>query len=201
MLPNDFAFYEKQLENHILEVICDHERIKAFHLCKPTRENCMSTYITIGPYAITLTGDLTPGHHGNVSTVGYGLNWFAGHLDPGYLLQKFDLEKSWQPDKSMEYFMSETEEFHLIDCYDEEEGRFRFLDAEHWRNREDFETEAEYHEAMETVFGSDIFSDMVFGWYKDAEVGWLVAIQRAFAREYKKLELDPHGPKLAISRD
>ena len=94
----------ESLKDHTLEKIADvpcegdlykpESRIVAYRLQPPKKTRCMSTLLTFTPEGIVLQGDLTPGHHGMVSAIGYGLDWFAGPLGESYLCGKF-LQETW----------------------------------------------------------------------------------------------------------
>lgn len=210
MSDSEYAFYHERLKDHVLEVICDHEKVKCFRLCPPDRSNCMSTYITFNPYGIMLNGDLTPGTKGNVSSCGYGVGWFSGHLSVGYLLEKFDLEKRWDSKEATEYFRRIISRDVLMDMYGDEEevdGFIKILEEEYdnslgyqdgkWQS--EFETPEDYYDAMRTVFGDAWWDGYERQWYAEHEVGYLTAIQTAFAREYNKME-GVDDPEMVINR-
>lgn len=93
---------DNALKDHTLEQVLDTPNFKAFYLRPPGGGRMMSTLIVFTPEGIVLMGDLTPGHHGNVSALGYGLSWFAGDLSGSYLCEKF-LQKSWHAELAKEW--------------------------------------------------------------------------------------------------
>lgn len=82
------------LKDHVLEQVLDTEKFRAFYLKKPGGGRMMSTLIMFTPEGIVITGDLCPGQRGVISTLGYGLDWFAGKLSEDYLCQKF-FQQGW----------------------------------------------------------------------------------------------------------
>ena len=206
-MNDDYSFYHDRLKNHILEVICDHERVKCFRLCEEIGKNCMSTFITFNPYSIMLNGDLTPGQNGNVSACGYGIEWFAKDLGVSYLTGKFALKESWDSGKSTEEFRRITSEKNLMECFGDEEvaemmAKAAQAEHDHLWCGDSFESEKSYHEALEAVFDDGWWECASLAWYNEGEVGWLTAIQTAFAREYNKMKESeaPKGPDLVIDR-
>ncbi len=85
------------LDTNILEQVLDTEKFTAFYMKRPGGGRIMSTLIMFTPEGITVSGDLSPGHHGVISVFGYGLGWFSGRLSEDYLCEKF-LDLGWHAD-------------------------------------------------------------------------------------------------------
>lgn len=91
------AHMRESLKDHYLEQILDTDRFKAFYMRREKGSRVMSTLFIFHPEGISICGDLVPGHHGDSSALGYGINWFAGVLSEGYLCSKFLLQ-GWHAD-------------------------------------------------------------------------------------------------------
>lgn len=87
-------------KDHVLEEIPSGERIKTFYLKIP-KTRMGSCLILFTPEGIAIMGDMTPGRAA-VSTLGYGLDWFASELGWDYLCSKF-LEKEWVAEYAIDY--------------------------------------------------------------------------------------------------
>lgn len=87
------VIYRDMLKNHFLEEVLDSPKFQAFYLKEPGLGRMQSTLILFTPEGIIITGDLCPGNDprnsGVTSSLGYGINWFAGKLSPCYLCEKF----------------------------------------------------------------------------------------------------------------
>jgi hypothetical protein len=77
-----------EMLEHELTVIVDAEKVECYRCGKPDT-GIYAFYVTFTPAGICIQGDITPERHGSVSAGGYGVDWFSGHLSPGYLCEKF----------------------------------------------------------------------------------------------------------------
>lgn len=91
----------ESLKGHFLEMVLDTEKFKAFYMREKPNSRMMSTLFIFHPEGITIAGDLTPALHGNCSTIGYGLDWFASKLSETYLCEKF-LTQGWHAELAEE---------------------------------------------------------------------------------------------------
>lgn len=170
------------LKAHILEPLETGEKVQAFYLKKPGQGRAMSTLILFTPEGIVLQGDLTPGQNGNVSTIGYGLNWFRGELCGSYLCEKF-LTKCYVPelvtDKLLAEILRQRREGELDqekarECWDEVECEFEF----------DFSNPSDTYKFWTEELGNDDGDGCPGFGYRPGEAGWLCAIQERFAELY-----------------
>jgi hypothetical protein len=173
------AMYLKELADHQLTVICDHEKVKCYRMGKPGT-GIMSTYITSTPCGIVLQGDFTPQRNGSTSTRGYDLDWFAGASSTGYLAEKF-LEQR---------FIKELAEAALKDA-----SRWSDCDEEQQRRIMEMADEIGDHDIDLMSWLYDEFVDMGFdtesipGYgYEPREIAALGAIQKTFSRLYWNAE-------------
>jgi hypothetical protein len=74
--------FRRQLDRHVLEIVQEGPTVSAYYLKEPGKGRMMSTLIVFTPEGIALMGDLTPEQNGSVSALGYGRDWFSGHLSP-----------------------------------------------------------------------------------------------------------------------
>lgn len=91
----------RSIEGHVLEQALDANGFKAFYLRKPEGGRMMSTLLVFTPEGIVITGDVRPTREGNASSLGYGVDWFAGALGEDYLCSKF-LKKGWHAELAAE---------------------------------------------------------------------------------------------------
>ncbi len=179
---------EESLKGHTLEQVLDTEKFQAFYMKRPGGGRCMSTLITFTPEGIVIQGDLTPGHHGNVSCLGYGLGWFRGRLSGSYLAEKF-LEQNWYPEVAvadLQLFLKGiadgSQEAKLGDVEKIQELISRCCDG-------DLHVEG-FRDAWEEIY-EDWVWDSCFGWgYKPSEHSWLCVIQQRFAALYNAANAD-----------
>lgn len=170
----------EEMKEHALVIVEEGPNIRAYYMKKPGTR-IMSTLITFTPEGIVLQGDLTPEHHGSVSAIGYGRDWFAGQLSPSYLCEKFldnkwsselaverlrDPESSWRDEEADPATISRLDELACeVECGQATQGDIYDV----WLEL-DFET-----------------ADGVPGWgYDPQEAVVLVTIQRKFAELWAK---------------
>ena len=142
-----------------------------------------STLLMEAAGQITIAGDLCPGRNGVVSTLGYGLDWFARQLGGSYLAEKF-LSKRWVPALAARWVtevLAGTDEAFV--------GHHNYAET-HREALEDLGGEDNIREMGEVAFyealseiDSDIMDDEPPGWdYEPTELRCLVAIQARFAK-------------------
>lgn len=179
------AHYMEMLENHQLSLIAEGDGFYSFYLKNPSEGRMCSCLITFSPEGITITGDLTPERNGTCSVYAKGLGWFSGTLSPGYLAEKFLVEKftteeairelkdntHWLRDP--EYHSFENEERELPKLIEDLEQLIYFLDG----------SGKPEHEIYEFFCDHDICtSDGIPGWnYLPREICLLSAIQTKFS--------------------
>jgi hypothetical protein len=172
----------EELKDHILVPLESGPHVKAFYLKRPNEGRMMSTLILFTPEGIVIQGDLAPSRNGNISNMGYGLNWFRGELGGEYLCEKF-LERKF------------------VSQYASEEIRREIL-------RQRYEREIDFEKARDLWDIADMpddFTGPVIAydfWTQDLsqegsdcpgygfeprEAGWLCAIQQKFAELYQAM--------------
>ena len=177
---------KESLKNHVLVPLLHSNvgEVRGFYLKPPGRTRMMSTLILFSPEGIVLQGDLTPSHHGDVSSYGYGAQWFGGRLSEDYLCEKF-LQKEFVPEKAYATFkeriLSRRREG---DQYMTKEKAREAYDAneEHGPGYEAWDSR-EFYDCFCGEFGFDYDGDG-YG-YNLAAAGWLCAIQQKFAELYQ----------------
>lgn len=102
MSDDKYSMYCDQLKEAKLELVEDGQAVKTFLLRQKPDSMMMSAYIFFTPAGIVITGDLRVTGHGVIAP-GYGLSWFADHLDPRYLAEKF-LKERWDPETARNNF-------------------------------------------------------------------------------------------------
>lgn len=91
------------LSKHVLTEIQSGGPISAYQLHRPEYGRMESCLILETPEGIVIMGDFCPNrNHGCTSDYKYSLDWFAGELGIGYLLEKFGLEEKYQPELAAE---------------------------------------------------------------------------------------------------
>jgi len=169
------------MERLYLKEVVDTERIQSFYMRQPsTRIYCV--LITFTPEGIVIQGDLTIGHNGTVSTIGYGLSWFKGRLSGDYLCEKF-LPMSWNHDRvesDITYYAADESE----DLRDETDAEMPWNSLLAWweENGEYSGEESLYQKMME--LGLETVDGVPGRGYKSADAGWLCAVQQRFAELY-----------------
>jgi hypothetical protein len=173
---------KESLKDHVLVPVLPHKGAWAsFYLRKPGEGRMMSCLITFTPEGIVIQGDLTPGRNGNVSVLGYGLDWFAGQLSEDYLCEKF-LERRFSRERTVQAIKETILE-------KRRQGDIGRLDARLFWNelRDDPEAGEEglYNFISERLDGDgeDMRQD-----YNKGEAGWLCAIQQRFSALYHAQE-------------
>ena len=175
----------ESLKDLILEQVLDTEKFKAFYMKRPGGGRVMSTLIMFTPEGIVIQGDLTPGFHGNVSCLGYGLGWFRDQLSEDYLAEKF-LQRDWYAEVAtadLRWILKQIADEHEtakpgdVEKIQELVSRCEDGDLDVESFREAWE---EIHEEWETLPGCG---------YNPKEHAWLCAIQQKFAELYNAKEL------------
>lgn len=167
------------------------EDCKIFRLGLPGTIN-MSCYISFTPAGITISGDISPTMNGTTSTRGYGINWFASQLSPGYLAEKF-LHQRFIPELAVEALNDPNGwiQEYLREKYEEnqealKESMQELRSISGLVDSREIGPEELGHRLQDDI-GADL-SDGMPGWdYDPDEVAILVAIQRRFA-ELRKAE-------------
>ncbi len=175
------------LERHALVPILDTPKFQSFYMKRPGEGRIMSMLITFTPEGIVIQGDMTPGHHGNVSCLGYGLGWFRSRLSEDYMCTKF-LQAGWYPkraERDIRYLLKDIED-----------GNSEPVTAEKIKELEELADECEdgdlgqesFITSWQLIDGNDDMEDLP-GWgYNPREEGWLCAIQQRFAELYDAKE-------------
>lgn len=87
-----------------LVVVAETERLRSYYMKKPGT-GIYRVLLTFTPEGVCIQGDLTPEHNGTISSMGYGLEWFAdqkgGEYYDSYLCSKF-LRKRWVSECALE---------------------------------------------------------------------------------------------------
>ena len=181
-MKSQLANFEKQLSKHTLEhtlELIQEGKLTAYYLRGPEGGRMMSTLIVFTPEGIVLQGDLTPERNGSVSSMGYGLNWFAGTLSDTYLCEKF-LTKRFVLELAIDQ-LSDPVKNYYCDVEGEDLEALKAL-AEELKSG-DHGPEWLYEELSE--LGQGYVDDGIPGWgYDPNQAAWLVAIQRRFSALY-----------------
>lgn len=152
--------------------------------------NTYSVYIAEFANRLCLTGDTRFGpndSNGVVSSLGYGIPWFTGHLSEGYLCEKF-LRPQWQWEAAVEAIRWHIKEDGQDDWWAENAAALRHYMADpSWTY--DMPDERDYYKAMVNL-GHDGCELPGYD-YPRAEAGWLCAAQQRF-RKLRSPTL-PHG--------
>ena len=98
--------------NHTLQVLVDNKDIRAFRLCKNSKQIMESTLLIFTREGVSICGDLAPGQRGVFSLPGYDLDWFVGDHNPEYLCSKF-LTKEWDSDATYKGLCEEIQELKI----------------------------------------------------------------------------------------
>ncbi len=178
-------------KEHQLELVEKTSKVEMYYLKKPGHGRMCSTLIIFSPEGIVIAGDLCPAGSGVISCLGYGLDWFARQLGPGYLAEKF-LKQGWDQQAAGEDLRGRAEELR-------EEGDMYFTDpeilAEAIQTTEDCASGCEagnytceyemWEELTYRAAVADYFESEVPGWgYSPREMALLSAIQQKFAELY-----------------
>ncbi len=94
----------KDLDGHVLEVVCDIGRVKVYNLRRPGTRN-MLVQLSFTPEGIAIQGDFTPEETATCSKRSQSLEWFCGILGIDYLAEKF-LSKGWHVDNVREWLLN-----------------------------------------------------------------------------------------------
>jgi len=196
----DHVLYEHEVTGEDKEFRVKGLDIRYFTLCRPKHVKNSYYYwcdIIFTRVGIIISGDFKPTDaHGIVSVQGYGPSWFGGQLSEDYLGEKF-LQKKWTRERAADWCR-----WHAKDIKNgNEEAPEEAPNVKKWREtkyREFMELadkleglSIEEPEAFRTALGLLDYHDWEDfpGWGYDLnEAGWLCALQRAFAREYKKIK-------------
>jgi len=87
-------YYESMAQNILIKESDTHYR-----LAREGGGHIMSVSIIFDAGRIIITGDWSPGKHGAISALGYGVRWFSGKLNQDYLGSKF-LDREWDADRA-----------------------------------------------------------------------------------------------------
>lgn len=91
------------LSKHVLTEIQSGGPVSAYQLHRPEYGRMESCLILGTPEGVVIMGDFCPNrNHGCPSDYKYTVEWFAGKLGIGYLLEKFGLEEKYQPELAAE---------------------------------------------------------------------------------------------------
>lgn len=176
------AHMRKSLENHQLIQLVDLPNFQSFYLKDPSKGRMMSTLISFTPEGIVLQGDLTPSHHGDVSALGYGLNWFAQDLSEYYLCEKFLTQEfvAEYADRGMrEEIIRQRREGEIT------KDRARELWGEVGVSG-DFTGPMDAYEFWTEELGYDDGHGCPGYGYAPGKAGWLCAIQQRFSQLYQE---------------
>lgn len=170
----------ESLKDHVLVPVLETNQVQAFYLKRPGEGRMMSTLITFTPEGIVLQGDLTPGSYGNVSTFGYGREWFSGQLSEGYLCEKF-LSRCFVPEYAELGLRREIlrQRRELLLSKEEARELWRFVHVS-----TDFTGQQDTYDFWTTDLHNLDTEDCPGYGYEPAEAGWLCAIQQKFAELY-----------------
>lgn len=170
----------ESLAGHVLETVLESEKIRAYYMKRPGHGRMMSTLILFTPEGIVLQGDLTPAQNGNVSCLGYGLDWFSGQLSEGYLCSKF-LTHVFVPDYARRGLRDEILEQRRDGRLEKDKAR-ELWDSVHVSD--DFQGPSQVYEFWtDELLNMDSEGCPGYG-YEPGEAGWLCAIQQRFAELY-----------------
>jgi len=173
-----------EMASHVLIPVEVSDNFKLYTLNRPGTI-VYSVYIAEFARRLCLSGDICLGGNdrGIVSSPGYGVAWFSGHLAESYLCQKF-LREEWQWDVAVRGIKQHIED-------DRNDGEGLYLENEHkldelinnhfWEYDEP--NQAEYYEYM-TSIGHDGCELPGFD-YPRMHAGWLCAIQQRFSELFK----------------
>ena len=166
--------YTKEFQKHVLKRINEDPPI--FQMCRPDSSLYHLHFCFLGG-KIVIFGDAMLGHFGRgvISTPGYGLNWFVGELDAGYLAEKF-LGRTWCEELAEDFIEEELKEETISD-----ERR----QALEWiASSGDLCRDAFMREWVEHMIDTD---DWPRDGYNPAEISMLHMIQMRFAELHKEL--------------
>ena len=157
------------LANHVLEVLCDAERVKAFRMRRPEGGSFYLVDIVFIPTGIGIAGDITLDHNGAWSREAKDLAWFRTEHSEDYLCSKF-LPKVWVPEicaQVIREWASDADCEHREALYEIAKG---IIDGE--LDRSDA-----YRDLSEIGYGDDGIPGYD---YDPGDAGWLCAIQQRF---------------------
>jgi hypothetical protein len=166
----------KRLANHTLHLLQDGPHVTAYYLRERPDSRMMSTLILFTPEGIALMGDLTPQLNGSVSALGYGPAWFAGQLSPDYLCSKF-LRKEWVHAIAKRELRERADEAEASGYTKEQAAKWAEI-------ADEFDDDAGPESLYDLLPGFDTSDGIPGMGYEPVAGGWLVAIQRTFARLY-----------------
>ena len=182
------------VEDHMKKSLSEHSLdIDKKDIVRMGRPNtCVySAYIAIVANRICITGDVCLGANdqGIVSSPGYGLGWFSGHLSESYLCEKF-LRQEWQWDAAVESIQwqirmaTEEAESSLGESWwlERVDKLQKFIASPGWKY--DVPTGEEFYEFM-TDLGSDGCELPGYD-YPRIQAGWLCAIQQRYVELTKE---------------
>jgi len=176
--------YYKELEGHQLSQISEDPPI--FVLSPNPAQYIMSITIAFIRGQICIFGDYCPGIHGVVSTVNYGVDWFAGSLSPDYLCSKF-LRDEWSEEQT---FIELKAQLDYEDDPKIRESIIEFIDC--YEGTGDGLSQKELYEWYKDTYGT--YDDPVGFGYNLRDAGILCAIQRRFSELYPEIKNPPKDP-------
>lgn len=162
-------------EHELREITKPDATVRAFYLAKPG-ERAQSTLIVFTPEGIALMGDLTPNNHGDVSAIGYGLDWFASNLSTDYLCSKF-FAKTWIPQRAIDRVREMAAE--RLEEYEDPKKQEALLEIAH-----DIDNHDIGQDGLICALGDIDIHDETYEIgmdYDPNKAGLLIAIQRRFA--------------------
>jgi hypothetical protein len=167
--------YTEEFKEHRLERVSEDPPI--FYMHRPDSGLYHLHFCFLGG-KIVIFGDAMLGYLGRgvISTPGYGLDWFTGQLDPGYLAEKF-IARAWCEELAEDFL--ETE---LADTENLDDNRKMALE---WiKNGGDLCRDAFMREWVEHMVDTD---DWPSESYNPAEISMLHVIQMRFAELHREL--------------
>ncbi|MGV3707582.1 MAG: hypothetical protein ACO1Q7_01995 [Gemmatimonas sp.] len=169
---------KRTLASHTLELHVDTPTLRAYYMREKPNSRMMSTYIIFSREGIVITGDFCPGRRGVVSSLGYGLEWFAGQLSEDYLCSKF-LEKEWVPTEGYDDLRREILRDRRFDSISKKNAREAWDDLL-LEDRESISADRAYE-----IFTDAGMQDFEIGHgYRPHDAEFLCAIQQRFAELY-----------------
>jgi hypothetical protein len=196
--PHGVAEWEPRFARHVLAPIGLTPRLKGWKLAEPGTWN-MGVVLVFLDGLIFLSGDACLGQgdaNGVSSRGGYGLSWFLGNLDPGYLGGKF-YRREWNRKSAARSLEGLAADVPADDVAKDELAKryVRGLEdlVQELRSGE-IATEGELYDAVNRF--NDAQPDRLFqidvcelGGYDlpAPQTGMLAAVQRRFGTEYERL--------------
>jgi hypothetical protein len=181
-MPNSYVTESMKdtFKDHTLVLNADTDHVKAWYLKSPEHGRLMSCLIVFTDEGIAIMGDLVPTQNGVISSYGYGVQWFTGHLSEDYLCEKF-LAKEFVPELAEQSFKESLLYARRQGDLDKEESR------EAWDKIESLHDELGPDRFYALYWDTFDDSPDTCGYdYNPGDAGWLCAIQQKFSELYSK---------------